>query len=590
MDWLKALYQKFPWFMISTGIVLSIAFLVSLIVVGTESKPVQEVVQTVKVSNKVEKPAEELIQPEEEIERKSIPKNVESELVSYEEDTFILPDDAPDPNQDLHLDLGDPEGVDNLPTGATGGTSAGVGTGGHLGSGVSAFASRRVGSGGKGRRPLGVTQATEASVLEGLRWLIRHQNPDGSWAANSLNEVCTQGSPCWPPTLDGNGKEIARTSHYDEGLTALSLLAFLGAGHGHDSRVKIVDTQMAKAYTIGDVVKKGLQWLRDRQNEDGSFSRERFMYNEVLAAMAMTEAYGLTQARAWKDPAQKAIDFLVAAQKKNPNGSGLWGWRYHARSLIEERKERGEIDDAEYAQLIYDADTSVTTWAVMAFKSAQMSGLKVPEEAMDGAMSFIRFVTPRGKGGDSGAAANQTGAPRDTGSYSGKVGYLDAARAGEKVTGPRDMFTYYPEAMSALGMCSRIFINHDHSDPFLRPAAELIAKKPPTAKDKLNIDYYYWYYGTLALNQYDGPDSPNKGRGGYWDRWNKAMNDAILELQDKTETKDICNKGGWLTLDRWSYSGGPIYTTATNVLSLEVYYRFENAFGSGPPKKGAKPK
>jgi hypothetical protein len=586
---MRALYQKFPWLMISTGIVLSVAALVSLIVVGKEEKPHEEPPQSVKVSSRVEKPPEEIVQPPEEIERKSIPKNVESELVSYEEETFVVPEEMPDPDQDLHLDIGDPEGVDNLPAGATGGTSAGVGTGGHLGAGVSTFASRRQGAGGKGRRT-GVTQGTELSVLEGLRWLLRHQNPDGSWAANSLNEVCTQGSPCWPPTLDGNGKEIPRTNHYDEGLTSLALLAFLGAGHGHDSRVKIVDTQMGKAYTLGDQVKKGLQWLRDRQNEDGSFSRERFMYNEVLAAMALTEAYGLTQARAWKEPAQKAIDFLVAAQKKNPNGSGLWGWRYHARSIIEERKERGEIDDNEYAQLIYDADTSVTTWAVMALKSAQLSGLKVPEESMDGANAFIRYVTPRGKGDSSAPAGNQTGAPRDTGSYNGLVGYLDAARAGEKVTGPRDMFTYYPEAMSSLGMCSRIFINHDHSDPFLRAAADRIAKKPPTAKEKLNIDYYYWYYGTLALNQYDGPDSPNKGRGGQWDKWNKAMNEAILELQDKTETKDICNRGGWLTLDRWSYSGGPLYATAVNVLTLEVYYRFENAFGSGAPKKEAKPK
>jgi hypothetical protein len=31
--------------------------------------------------------------------------------------------------------------------------------------------------------------------------------------------------------------------------------------------------------------------------------------------------------------------------------------------------------------------------------------------------------------------------------------------------------------------------------------------------------------------------------------------------------------------DRWSYDGGPIYTTAINVLTLEVYYRYENAFG-----------
>jgi len=30
-----------------------------------------------------------------------------------------------------------------------------------------------------------------------------------------------------------------------------------------------------------------------------------------------------------------------------------------------------------------------------------------------------------------------------------------------------------------------------------------------------------------------------------------------------------------------------VYTTAINVLTLEVYYRYENAFGGKRPRKGA---
>ena len=55
------------------------------------------------------------------------------------------------------------------------------------------------------------------------------------------------------------------------------------------------------------------------------------------------------------------------------------------------------------------------------------------------------------------------------------------------------------------------------------------------------------------------------------------MVDAVLGLQDHKER--ACTNGGWMVPDRWSYDGGPIYTTALNVLSLEVYYRYENAFG-----------
>ena len=53
--------------------------------------------------------------------------------------------------------------------------------------------------------------------------------------------------------------------------------------------------------------------------------------------------------------------------------------------------------------------------------------------------------------------------------------------------------------------------------------------------------------------------------------------DAVLGLQEKEERS--CKRGGWIVPDRWIYAGGPIYMTATNVLTLEVYYRYENAFG-----------
>jgi hypothetical protein len=57
------------------------------------------------------------------------------------------------------------------------------------------------------------------------------------------------------------------------------------------------------------------------------------------------------------------------------------------------------------------------------------------------------------------------------------------------------------------------------------------------------------------------------------------MVDAVTSLQDHTER--ACSNGGWILSDRWgNYSGvGPLYNTAMNVLTLEVYYRYENAFG-----------
>ena len=96
------------------------------------------------------------------------------------------------------------------------------------------------------------------------------------------------------------------------------------------------------------------------------------------------------------------------------------------------------------------------------------------------------------------------------------------------------------------------------------------------SKDGLSVDYYYWYYASLALNQVDGPDAP-KRTGRYWPPWNKAMADAVVGLQSKE--KRSCTSGGWMAPDRWSLDhGGPLYATALNVLTLEVYYRYPNAF------------
>jgi hypothetical protein len=135
--------------------------------------------------------------------------------------------------------------------------------------------------------------------------------------------------------------------------------------------------------------------------------------------------------------------------------------------------------------------------------------------------------------------------------------------------------------MTALGMCVRTFVTHDLSDPFLEQGAlRLVADLPRVTKDRLSVDYYYWYYATLALNQFDGPGSPREGAGAYWKPWEAALKESILELQAEDDRRDACADGGWLQDDRWSHAGHALYNTAINVLTLEVYYRYENAFGS----------
>lgn len=543
---LRHFVKNSPWVFLAVMAHVIALSIMAVVQLATESTQQESLPQTMTISKSREIAPEEIQLPPEVIDRKAIPKNEPAELTHLDIEVFV-PTDTTQP-EDLTLEIGDPTALDSLTQGQPGGTAIGPGTGGFRGPGPSAFPPRKPGPPSRGRNPNEVA-VTEKAVLDGLRWLCRHQNPDGSWGAHSLKHSCDPDKPCYDP------KEVY-PDNYQEGLTAMALLAFLGAGYSHDSQLDIVDTVRGKRHKVGDVVKSGLKWLMERQDEAGFFSKDRaFMYNEALATMALAEAYGLTNNGYWKKPAQKAVNFLVKAQRPNPAAAGLWGWRYDSRMAIEERFPGGSMDEAGKKEL-FDSDISVTGWVVMALKSAKLSGLSVDENAMQGAMNFCQWVT-----------AND-----------GLVGYNDPKNAGLTVQGRGDdKFDYHPATMSALGMCTRIFVQHDPNDPFLEAASQRIVKDlPQIDKDRRKIDYYYWYYASLALNQFDGPDSPRKSSK-YWNPWNKAMVDCVTGLQDQSAKS--CNHGGWLTMDRWAYTGGAVYTTAINVLTLEVYYRYDNAFG-----------
>jgi hypothetical protein len=85
------------------------------------------------------------------------------------------------------------------------------------------------------------------------------------------------------------------------------------------------------------------------------------------------------------------------------------------------------------------------------------------------------------------------------------------------------------------------------------------------------VDFYYWYYTTLALFQYDGPDGP------MWKKWNEPMRNTIVANQHTG--KDGCRNGSWdADQDRWGFEGSRVYGVALNAMSLEVYYRYANVF------------
>ncbi|MSR46852.1 MAG: hypothetical protein EXS13_07300 [Planctomycetes bacterium] len=354
--------------------------------------------------------------------------------------------------------------------------------------------------------------------MAGLLWLRNHQSPDGRWDADGYDAQCNKG------TCGGKGSSLN-----DVGLTGLALLCFLGAG----------DTHVTGPFQ--KTVREGLKYLMAIQDaEDGCFgtkSGQHFQYNHACAALAMAEAYGMTQAKAFQEPAQKGLDFVM--KSRNPYKA----WRY------------GIADG--------DNDSSVTGWMVMALKSGGMAGLGIEEGAMRDAASYIDELTDPG---------------------TGRTGYQTRGTPPARQT---ELMEKYPpensESLTAVGMLVRIFSGRQAADdPLIGKGADLLVQTLPKWDEGggsagSSIDMYYWYYGTLAMFQVGGPR---------WDKWNEAIKSAIIDHQNMD--KQFCSFGSWNPLDPWSLDGGRVYSTAVNTLCMEVYYRYPRVFGAGGPKKDAK--
>jgi hypothetical protein len=459
--------------------------------------------------------------------RSNLPKLTTERRESTNLEPVYLPDAIPnaapgkageitgetDPTREAGIFNPDPEALSELPSGATGGTPIGVGAVGHRSTGTSAFSSRIPGAngrGGGGRGDGGGNGVDEmgSATDAALVWLQNHQAPDGRWGAASFAEQCKKNE------CSGRGNPVN-----DVGLTGLALLCFLGAGETHELGV------------FRDTVKRGLLYLLSEQaeHEDGCFGErvgQHWIYDHACATLAMAEAYGMTGAKAFKDSALLGIRFVLRAQ--NPYAA----WRY------------AYPPDG-------DNDTSVTGWMVMGLKSAGLAGLPIDEAALTNARVFIEELTDP---------------------VSGRTGYTALGEMPSRLPGLRSAFpSDKSESLTAVGMLVRIFGGRTpENDPLIAKGADLLVKKLPRwDTTDGSIDFYYWYYGTLAMHQVGGAR---------WEKWNEALKPALIDHQRLDPNED--EYGSWDPLDPWSAEGGRVYATALNCLSTEVYYRYPRVFGA----------
>ncbi|NQT12602.1 MAG: hypothetical protein HQ582_07635, partial [Planctomycetes bacterium] len=199
-------------------------------------------------------------------------------------------------------------------------------------------------------RQHGATETSERAVEMGLDFLARQQFPDGHWSLHAFPQAGTL-----LPADAAPGQMRADTA-----ATGLALLAFLGAGYTH------VDNKHRA------VVALGLDWLVANQQPGGELftlptdaDRAARSYAHGMGAIALSEAYGMTKDPKLREPARRAIAFILDSQHPT-----LGGWRYTKKD-----------DETTWNR---ESDTSVSGWQLMALKSAQMAGLEVPSRVMAG--------------------------------------------------------------------------------------------------------------------------------------------------------------------------------------------------------------
>lgn len=226
---------------------------------------------------------------------------------------------------------------------------------------------------GSGRDSLvagqGGNSETEAAVTAALRWLADTQGRDGRW------DALQYGAGKEEMVLGQNRGGAGRGA--DTGVTALALLAFMGAGHSH----------LQGQYR--DNVRHGLDFLLRSQAPDGSIFGDATLYAQMychsMATFALAEAQAMSGDARLKTAVTKAVNFSVAAQNTSTGG-----WRYRPGDT---------------------GDTSQLGWQVMALASAERAGIRVPDQTWSRVERFLQSVR---RGDHGGLASYRADGPAST--------------------------------------------------------------------------------------------------------------------------------------------------------------------------------
>ena len=263
---------------------------------------------------------------------------------------------------------------------------------------------------------------------------------------------------------------------HNTAITAFALLAFMSQGH------------LPGQGLYGPEVSKGARFLlASARPSDGYLvgARGGNMYAHAMGTLALAELWGMTGNEDIKPVLEKATALIVKSQ----NNEG--GWRYEPQPS--------------------GADISVTIMQVMALRAAKNSGMHVPDATMKKAIDYINRCYNKATGGYSYQPGSSPGFAR-----------------------------------TAAGVCVlQLTGNYD---------AKEIAKGVEYLKTNFNSPQHFWYghyYAAHAMHQVGGKE---------WEDWYAKICTTFLAQQGP--------EGGWTLRDREGV--GTVYQTSIAVISLSV--------------------
>jgi len=355
--------------------------------------------------------------------------------------------------------------------------------------------------------PTLVDARTTRAIEMGFRYLVRTQNPDGSWSSNAGKKI----------NEEYRVFEKGRGVHH-VGVTSLAVLAFLAGGH------------MPGRGPYGDVLDRAVEFVLDQVQPTSGYiaSSGTRMYSHAFATLALAEVYGVTPKERIRNQLQHAVEFTVKCQ----NETG--GWRY--------------------VPFTKDSDMSVTVCQVVALRAARNVGIKVPRATINRALHYVIL-----------SANTEARGRYPRGSFLYQP-YTQMYNRDSFALTAAGLTTLFQAGLYDDRSLARYVDENDidkHPPPSLEAITSYMRRTYREMPSRHRNHYFFWYgnyYAMQAMYQIGGRQPE------VWADWYRQVRDDILERQVVDHRMpEATREGWWLSIVDETHA----YATASALLILQ---------------------